>query len=267
MLRNTLQQTRCVSLTRFEHAPGDVLTDSQEPAADRFQINIVEQGWFRLGHGRREWTLGPDSFFLSRPNDLYSYSHMRHLQPDTCLTLEFSVTTDELVNILKRLPLVLPRTNRLRFLQLQLSSVVPDETPIALDSVACELVDATSNIHNDRHHLYGAEQLKWYARRIAVARELMDSDPTRDHSLYNLASQVAMSPFLFARVFRELIGLPPHKYLVQLRLQRARTLLQSGMSVTETCYASGFNNLSHFIRTFRKHFGYVPSGARSFVAP
>ena len=187
---------------------------------------------------------------------------MRHLQPDTCLTLEFSVTTDELV-ILKHLPLVLPHTNRLRFLQLQLSAVALDEMPIALDSLACELVDAASNVQDDRRHLYGAEQLKWYARRVGAARELIDADPARDHSLHNLSSQVAMSPFLFARVFRELIGLPPHKYLVRLRLQYARTLLQSGMSVTETCYASGFNNLSHFVRTFRRRFGYVPSAAKS----
>ena len=68
-----------------------------------------------------------------------------------------------------------------------------------------------------------------------------------------------MSPFLFARVFRELIGMPPHKYLVRIRLQHARVLLESGMSVTDVCYAIGFNNLSHFIRTFRAYYGSVPS--------
>jgi AraC-like DNA-binding protein len=137
---------------------------------------------------------------------------------------------------------------------------------MSLDTLACELLDAASNAEGDRHHLYRLEQLKWYAQRIGAARELMDADPTVQHSLWDLASQVAMSPFLFARVFRELIGLPPHKYLVRLRLERARTLLQSGMSVTDACYAAGFNNLSHFTRTFRRHFGCVPSAGRSIPA-
>ena len=262
----TLQQTSCVSLTRFDHPPGAALTDSEEQAAERFQINVVEQGWFRLGYGRREWTLGAGSIFLSRPNDVYRYSHMRHLQPDTCLTIESSAATGELARVFNRAALVLPVTNRLRFLRLQLCSRTTDDSPMALDSLACELLGAAVNAHDDRRHLYGPEQLKWYAQRIAAARDLMDADPTAEHSLWHLSSQVAMSPFLFARVFRELIGLPPHKYLVRLRLERARTLLQSGMSVTDACYAAGFNNLSHFIRTFRRHFGCVPSVAKSVRA-
>ena len=68
-----------------------------------------------------------------------------------------------------------------------------------------------------------------------------------------------MSPFRFARVFRDLTGIPPHKYLVRARLMRARALLRTGTSVTNACYAVGFNNLSHFIRSFRRTFGDAPS--------
>ncbi len=92
-----------------------------------------------------------------------------------------------------------------------------------------------------------------------AARELIDCDPTADHPLWHLSSQVGMSVFLFARVFRELIGMPPHRYLVHRRLCRARDLLRSGMPVTDVCYASGFNNLSHFINSFHAHFGVSPS--------
>ena len=76
-----------------------------------------------------------------------------------------------------------------------------------------------------------------------------------------------MSVFLFARVFRELVGMPPHKYLVHGRLNRARDLLRSGMPVTDVCYAAGFNNLSHFIRTFRAYFGVLPSKLKASSSP
>jgi len=257
----TLRETPCVSLARFDHPPGAALptTFSAHQAAEQFRVNIVERGWFRLRYRRREWTLGAGSIFLSRPSDEYRYSHIKHLEPDTCLRVEFSVSlAGELAEIFSSLSLVLPTTNRLAFLRLQLCSLASDDE-MSLDTLACELLDAARNAVDDRYHLYRPEQLKWYAQRIGAARDLMDADPTAQHSLWHLSSQVAMSPFLFARVFRELVGMPPHKYLVRLRLQRARALLESGMSVTDVCYAVGFNNLSHFIRTFRAYYGSVPS--------
>jgi len=248
---HTLKETAEVSLTWFDHPAGANLPDSEEQAADRFQVNIVERGAFRLGHE-------------GRPNDVYRYAHLPNIEADTCLSVNLSQTlSSEFGEQLRCLPLVPPITNRLRFLQLQLGSFVRDDIELRLETLACELVDAVAEAPTNKLRLYRPNQLKWYADRIHAARQRMDANPADQHSLWHLSSQVAMSPFLFARVFRELIGLPPHKYLVQLRLARARTLLESGMSVTNTCYAAGFNNLSHFIRKFRKHYGFVPSATRS----
>jgi AraC-like DNA-binding protein len=259
-----VKETANVSLTRFDHPAGANLPDSEEQAADRFQINIVERGAFRLNHEGREWLLDSGCVFLSRPNDVYRYAHLQDVEPDTCLSVTLSQSlSDELSANLRCLPLVPQITNRLRFLQLEFGSIVRDDIPLSLETLACEFVEAVAEASTSERRLYRRNQLQWYAERVHAARQRMDADPADQHSLWRLSSQVAMSPFLFVRVFRELIGLPPHKYLVQLRLARARTLLESGVSVTNTCYAAGFNNLSHFIRTFRKHFGYVPSATRS----
>lgn len=253
----TLYETAAVSLSHFDHPPGIALTDAEEQAAERFQINVVERGCFRLGYSRSEFTLGPGSVFLSRPGETYIYSHLRHVEPDTCLSLAFSPLFDDRFGAtFQHMPLVPAITNRLNFLILQLRATASDT--LGLDALACELLDAAADA-DDRRHLYGQQQLRWYAQRIGAARELMDADPAAQHSLWNLSARVAMSPFLFARVFRELIGLPPHQYLLRRRLQRAHALLASGMSVTDTCYEVGFNNLSHFARSFRRHFGFLPS--------
>ena len=257
-----IRETSCVSLVRFDHPPGISLPTnySSHDAAENFRVNIVERGWFKLKCGRREWTLGAGSMFLSRPTEVYGYSHVKYAEPDTCLRLEFSGRmADELRRSVFRLPLVLPTTNRLSFLQLRLRSLLSNAAEMSLDALACELVDAAANTEHDRHRLYRSELLRWYAERVGAARELMDCDPTADHSLWHLSSQVGMSVFLFARVFRELVGMPPHRYLVHRRLCRARDFLRSGMPVTDVCYASGFNNLSHFIKSFRTHFGVSPS--------
>jgi len=260
----TVKETAYVSLTRFDHPAGASLPDSEEQAADRFQINIVERGAFRLGHQRQEWLLDSGRVFLSRPHDIYRYAHLPAIEPDTCLSVTLSRSLSAvLAKKLNCLPLVPPITNRLRFLQLHLGSILRDDIGLGLEAFACELVDAVAEAPTNNRRLYRPNQLKWYAERIHAARERMDANPAEQHSLVHLSSHVAMSPFLFARIFRELIGVPPHKYLLQLRLARARTLLESGMGVTDTCYAAGFNNLSHFIRTFRSHFGFVPSVTRA----
>jgi AraC-like DNA-binding protein len=254
---HTLYETTAVSLSHFDHPPGIALTDAEEQAAERFQINVVERGCFRLGYSRSEYTLGPGSVFLSRPGEMYTYSHLRHVEPDTCLSLAFSPAFENRVEAtFTHMPLVPAITNRLNFLMLQLRATATDS--LGLDALACELLDAAAHA-DDGRHLYRQQQLRWYAQRIGAARELMDADPATQHSLWNLSSRVAMSPFLFARVFRELIGVPPHQYLLRRRLRRARALLASGMSVTATCYEVGFNNLSHFTRSFRRHFGVLPS--------
>jgi len=201
-----IRETSCVSLVRFDHPSGIPLPTSysSHDAAKNFRVNIVERGWFRLKYGRREWTLGAGSMFLSRPTEVYSYSHVKYEEPDTCLRVEFSgPVADDLRRSVFRLPLVLPTTNRLSFLRLRISSLLANAAEMSLDVLACEVVDAAANAEHDRHRLYRSEQLRWYAERVGAARELMDCDPTTNRPLWHLSSQVGMSVFLFARVFRE----------------------------------------------------------------
>ncbi|MDF2927753.1 MAG: AraC family transcriptional regulator [Paenibacillaceae bacterium] len=60
-------------------------------------------------------------------------------------------------------------------------------------------------------------------------------------------------------LFREVTGLSFHQYLVQLRIVKAKELLERGdVSTTQACFESGFNDYSHFIRTFRTLVGMPP---------
>ena len=260
----TFCETAGVTLALFDHPDGAPIEDSEEPADGRFQINVVERGWFRLGYEGKEWELGAGSVFLSRPGDVYRYAHAPHAEPDVCLSLTFADSLSRgLEDVFHRTPLVAPATNRLAFLRLKLESCAADRDPTPLDALACELLFAAEGSGAAQRRLHRPRQLRWYAQRITAAREMIDASPADDHSLWRLASHVAMSPFLFARVFKELVGVPPHRYLIRARLERARALLESGTSVTEACYTTGFNNLSHFIRTFRAHFGHTPSALRT----
>ena len=260
-----LRQTPTISLARFDHphrARVPVEFSARE-TVEQYQINVVESGFFRLRYGRREWTLGPGTVFINRPTDEYRYGHLEHVQPDTCLRVDFlGELAHRFTDLFQSLPIVLPRNNRLHWLAVQLGGVASDDPQLALESVATEMLDAASTTTGSAH-LYRADQLKWYGQRVGAACELIKANPAADHSILRLSSEVSMSPFQFARVFRELVGVPPHQYLIRHRLARARQLLEEGMSVTDACYATGFNNLSHFVRSFRRAFGVAPSSVKT----
>ncbi len=82
-------------------------------------------------------------------------------------------------------------------------------------------------------------------------------------SLKNLAEQVHLAPNYLSELFQRTTGMPFGVYLQDIRLRFALSVLQSSsVSITEVCYISGFSNLSHFTRAFKKKFGYSPRECR-----
>jgi AraC-like DNA-binding protein len=71
------------------------------------------------------------------------------------------------------------------------------------------------------------------------------------------------SPFHLVRCFTDVVGMPPHAYLTQVRANRARALLLSGEGLSGVAYRCGFCDQSHLTRTFKRLFGVTPG---SYVA-
>ncbi|GAB2510534.1 AraC family transcriptional regulator [Nocardiopsis aegyptia] len=92
------------------------------------------------------------------------------------------------------------------------------------------------------------------ARRVLAARLL---DPP---TLEELAAEVGIGPFALTRAFRSVHGLPPHAYVNQLRVDRARALLRSGHPPGDVAVRVGFADQPHLTRHFKLHLG-VPPGA------
>lgn len=86
-------------------------------------------------------------------------------------------------------------------------------------------------------------------------------DPTLDNT--RLALEANISEVYFRRLFREKYGMPPGQYLTNVRIRRARQLLESSwLSVTEIAGQSGFSSVYHFCRAFKNNTGMTPTDYR-----
>ena len=104
--------------------------------------------------------------------------------------------------------------------------------------------------------------------RLLHAIECMEGSLEDPRSLAEIAAQVGISKRQLERLFRTYLGRSPARYYAELRLRRARFLLeQTSMSVTDVGIACGFVSASHFSRSYREHFGKSPRKARLVASP
>lgn len=102
------------------------------------------------------------------------------------------------------------------------------------------------------------------ARTVDRVAQYVDSALDGQLSLDRLAGVALLSPFHFARAFRNSTGLTPHAFVTARRMDRARQLLRTGPDPVEAvARAVGFSNVSHFRRVFRQHTAVLPSAVRS----
>lgn len=102
------------------------------------------------------------------------------------------------------------------------------------------------------------------SRRIRKVSEHLNKHYAEDIRLDEMAALVGMSPSAFSRFFKQRTGRSFVDYLIDIRLgNAARMLVDTTTSVSEICYACGFNNLSNFNRTFKARRGYTPRDFRA----
>src|SRR5262249_47962635 len=85
-------------------------------------------------------------------------------------------------------------------------------------------------------------------------------------SLERLAMMAGMSKFHFAKSFRQAIGIPPHQYVVQARMQKAQSLLSDEtMSIPEIASRVGYSDAGQFSAQFFKLMGFSPARYRRYA--
>lgn len=100
---------------------------------------------------------------------------------------------------------------------------------------------------------------------VKRAREYIHAHYPENIALDDLARVAYLSPFHLTRVFHDEVGLPPHAYLTQVRINHAKTLLARGYPINEVAFDVGFVDQSHLHRRFKRIVGMTPGQYRKNV--
>ena len=94
---------------------------------------------------------------------------------------------------------------------------------------------------------------------VGAVRDLLADRLVDPPTLAELATLTGLSQFAVLRAFRAATGLPPHAYLNQLRVRRARRLLDDGLPAAEVAAEIGFADQAHLTRHFKRVVGVPPA--------
>jgi transcriptional regulator GlxA family with amidase domain len=101
-------------------------------------------------------------------------------------------------------------------------------------------------------------------RRLLRAKDRMDAASHEEWPVERLASVSGVSEAHFARSFKHAFGVPPHRYLLTCRIERAKALLRdTNQPIIDIAFQTGWNSLGTFGRIFRDITGESPSELRA----
>ena len=104
-------------------------------------------------------------------------------------------------------------------------------------------------------------------QRLVRARDYLHAEIERGPTLDDLSRVAGLSRAHLARQFAATFGIPPHQYLVQIRIEYAKRALAAGRSVTEVCHELGYESLGSFSSSFLRRTGMAPRAWQRLTRP
>ncbi len=232
-----------------------------EERAGAVSVSLVQAGTFVFRSDRGSSLLSPGSLLLLNAGQTFECSH-RHGEGDRCLSFQLDPELFEQVATETGAPSTRFGRDRLpplrTFAGLAARAKGALEGHGSFEELALELASAAVRAARGGDHDAQAPSAQDHARIARVLRHL-GRDTAAPASLADLARVAGLSRYHFLRTFKRVTGVTPHQWLLRARLvDAAHRLGTSREPVTGIALDTGFEDLSHFIRSFRAEFGVSP---------
>jgi AraC family transcriptional regulator len=252
-----------VAEIRCDAGPADPTVAEEHRA---WAVSLVQRGSFRCRCGNVDRDMVPGSVLIGRPGAGFECSHQHHANGDTCLAVFLApALVDELTHGQGWNATTLAPTAELMVRGAVMQAAAAGATDIGLDEAALSFVSGFVQARGQGERRAGPRRVAQNRRRIVQSALWIEAHLDQPLSLARMAAVAAMTTSHYLRQFAAVVGVTPHQYLVRCRLRHAARLLASEPErpVTDVALASGFEDLSNFVRTFRRASGLAPGRFRA----
>jgi AraC-like DNA-binding protein len=227
-------------------------------------IAIVTAGTFRYRTAQGDALLAPGALLLGNEGGCFECGH-EHSAGDRCLSFHFTQRFQEAVaasvpgvrNAGFHAPRI-PPLPQLALLLAQAETAGEEGDQDALEEIAVRLSAAVLSTLADVRPSQHAATVR-DIRRVTEVLRFIEANVAERTSLAAMARKAGMSAYHFLRIFRRVVGLTPHQFVLRARLHRAALLLKrSDLPVSTVALDTGFEDLSTFNRRFRRVMGVAP---------
>jgi AraC family transcriptional regulator len=131
-------------------------------------------------------------------------------------------------------------------------------------SLLVDSLKTTLAIHLLRNYCTTQPKRSSYGSGLSQAtlqqvEEYVKQHLSQDLKLIELSAIAQLSPYHFLRLFKQRMGITPHQYILQQRIEKAKQLLQhSKRSIADIAVRTGFSDQSHLTKCFKRKFGVTP---------
>jgi AraC family transcriptional regulator len=245
-----------------------------EPTSD-FALTMLQNGGFAaeldLGRGKFSASVAPGQLFLAPP-----FTATENAFDDSATGTVMALQHGQVAELLHDMPQqpqallqnLYTRTFYDDFIRVAINQLVAltrsrrESDRLFADGVIVAIFAALVRHCTRRSGCARRGLADWQMRRVMEQLNSM-----QNVSLADLATSANLSPFYFARAFKETTGLPPHQFHQRLRMERAKELLRTTqLSVTDIALRVGYGSSQTLARVFRKNGGSTPAGFRRSTA-
>jgi AraC-like DNA-binding protein len=235
---------------------------------DHYEIELVTEGRGIQWLNGNQILLSKGSFYMLSPKDIHRFETNSPLQLITIKVFDHGLSM-ELQELLGHVrggaAAQLSEDDYKQILQifLNIQKEIEQHGSFCTLRVYAYLTLLLTWILTVSHKLIVTPESKPIMNYIRTALDYIQSNYCANLTLPDVAGACSLSVCYFSSIFKQYVGCGFARYLTDLRLQHAQSLLAgTSLPVTEIAYASGFGSLSNFLRSFNRQVGSTPSAYR-----
>ncbi len=237
---------------------------------------FVLQGTYVVRYGEQVYTLGKNQVLLLKKAIVVEYDKSGDPENDNLFEgMMFFLKDDLIKEFIKKVDVPVQSSDELSSISVRnvnprllgfVQSLIPYfSEPDKIDAglIKLKMLEVLYGIDNmDQKLLLQLLHLKQQVRNDIS--QVLEENFMNPVSINDLAYLSGRSLSSFKRDFQAIYNIPPSRWLQKRRLKKAKELLaNTEISVTDVCYATGFENLSHFSKVYKSYYGHSPSSQRN----